>query len=317
MNKRILGVLTLSEEILCKKEVLGKTFNARIADINVDLHFPFYPSVTNNLSEEAMVGSNYCLVPPALGPKWKRGDEDLYWGRSILQPSGESCVKLLALSFECENAHINSYAEKIYNSITKWEHSFIDYLKLETKQSIHRDKNITRNPCGLELIADKYIPKHVEMTLFGYLHTTEKFASYENIFNAITFADSTKEFQPEYQMLLSSYKARRFDQNRPAIIDACSALEICLVNYIKTRCQELNLDSDLFLKIKFRSLGDRISLAQALDPNFPAGDYETKVVKPRNDIAHNREIYPSDSVTDELILCVEKCLTHYSDGKYY
>ena len=67
---------------------------------------------------------------------------------------------------------------------------------------------------------------------------------------------------------------------------------------------------------KYKSLGDRFDLINQLDTTFPPDDYQAKIVKPRNNLVHNRDIYPTNEITDQLITCIEKCLKHCFE-RYY
>ena len=142
-------------------------------------------------------------------------------------------------------------------------------------------------------------------------------ASEKNIKSAIKYANSEKDVFPEYQMLLSAYEARSNNQNRLAIVNASSAIELCLVGYLRKRCTELNYDTDWLLAHKFRSHGDRIRLAKNLDQLFPSDGFSESVVKPRNDIAHNRDISPADITTDALIDSAEITLEYFLGGRFY
>ncbi len=306
------GILTLSEELLCEEEVLGMSFDISISSIDAKLYFPLCPEIDDKKPE---IGIFNPLKAPLLASHIKRGSEKLIWGYPLQYPKCNSSVSLLALSVDCETEKNTEYAKIFYESISSWEMAFMDYIKIETKQGCFHDKNIQRNICNLELLADKYIPKTSSIELF--LTIPREFASKVQIEEAIRYANSSKELFTEYKMLLNAYAARRINQNRLAIVNACSALEICLVRYLEDKCKELKLDKRLFLDIKFRSLGDRIRLAQTFDTGFPKNDYDKLVVKPRNDLVHNRETDPTDDVTNKLITCVEDYLGYYFKGKYY
>lgn len=308
------GLLTLSNQILCKKEVLGRSFECEIAGVSTYMCFPIYPAVDD---ANPIIGICNPLRPPEIGATWKRDGEPISWGYPMNHPSGDSCVELVALSIDCGKEQIGDYAQTLYESIQKWEYAFLDYLKLETKQSTERDKNATRNTCHLELYEDEYIPAVRTGTIFLTIPKSNSFASEENIMNAIKYANSGKDFFLEYQMLLSAYEARNNNQNRLAIVNASSAIEICLVGYLRKRCSELNYDTDWLLEHKFRSLGDRIRLAKNLDPLFPSDGFSESVVKPRNDIAHNRDISPADITTDALITSAEITLEYFLGGRFY
>ena len=67
---------------------------------------------------------------------------------------------------------------------------------------------------------------------------------------------------------------------------------------------------------KYRSLGDRFNLVKKLDGSSPVFDCSSVIVRPRNDVAHNRDVYPTDECTDRLIEMVEKYLSHYNSSYY-
>lgn len=306
------GLLTLSNTILCKKEVLGKTYECEIDGIKAQIHFPQYPVIDES---NPIIGISNPLLPPEIGASWKRGEEPLSWGYPMNYPEGNSCVELLALSIECKKENVNENASKLYETIQTWEYAFIDYLKLETKQGIDRDKNIRRNSCILELMEDKYLPNNRPITLSLTIPTDDSFASETNIINAISFANSGKELMIEYQMLLSAYEARRTNQNRRAILDACAAMEITLLDQINQYCHSIGLSPEILTK-KYRYLGERIDLLKKIGGSIPNSDYKALVVDPRNAVMHNRDVYPSDETTEKLISCVEGFLNHFHDAYY-
>lgn len=313
MVKRIKGLLTLSEGILCKKEVLGQIYDAEIAGEKVKICFPKYPVVEEGV---AAVGSEYPLQPPEIGKTLRRGDKPLEWGRLLCYPSGDAVVELLALYADYEEKEDYNTAQNLYNNITKWEHAFIDYIILETKQNRYRDDNIKRESCDLDLLADKHIPNTRMPSITVHFFTEgDYYASNEQIYGAIQCASSGKEFLPEYQMLLSAYEARSNNRNRPTILDACAAIEITLGKQINDYCQSKGIDPDILLK-KYRYLSEKFELVKKIDDSFPEEDYKAIIVEPRNAVMHNKDVYPSDETTDKLIRCVEKYLEHFHVSYY-
>ncbi|MBQ6293766.1 MAG: hypothetical protein IJK77_07865 [Lachnospiraceae bacterium] len=308
----MIGLLTLSEQILCKKEVLGKAFECSIADEQVLIHFPLYPVIDDS---DSWFGVGTPLLPPKIEREWKKGAFSLSWGFPMSHPAGDSCVKMLAITTQCEKSYTNTCAQKLYASIERWELAFVDHIKLETKQNIERDQNIQRDTCKFELFEDNYIPEKKTIRIYAIIPSAKTFASEKNILNAIAFADSGKELLLEYQMLLSAYEARRQNQNRRAILDACSAMEITLVDEINQYCQSIGLPPEILIN-KYRYLGERIDLLKTLDNGFPNEDYKALVINPRNAVMHNKTVFPSDEVTDKLISCVEGFLGHFHPSFY-
>lgn len=308
------GLITCSDPILCKKEVLGEIFDTTIADIDVSIHFPRYPDFDKGTPK---VGFTEPLLSPQISNTWTRGGDPLRWGYPMRYPSGDSAVEMLALSVECEEAESPEKARILYKEINSWGKSFFNYLHLSTKQCMERDKNNeNKAQCWLILRGLECLPDAVTATLYVNVPTPDSFASKQHIIDALQFASSKKELHLEYQMLLSAYEARKECHNRQAIIDACSAVELCLENNISCRTKKLEMNPQFFLE-KFNSLGDKFDIIKQLDKTFPKKDHQKIIVKPRNDIAHNRDAYPSDEITDQLISCVEECLLHYFAGSYY
>lgn len=302
------GLLTLSEPVLCQKEVLGQSFECCIAGIRAQLFFPQYPPVENPLQ----IGHDNPLLPPS----WlKQSDTSITWGEPLQHPLGDSGVQTLALFVECDSALEEEYAKKLYTAIERWEFAFIDYLRLDTKQGIGRDKNTHRKACNLELHNKHYIPNNQMILFYFDIPCHDNFASKKSIKQAIKYADSGKEFSLEYQMLLASYDARKNRLNRLAILNACSAAELHLVNQIETFCKSKGLDSGILLN-KYRSLGERFDLVKKVNDSFPKIDYSVLIVHPRNSLMHNRDINPDDKTTDALITSVREYLEFYQVALY-
>ena len=308
----MIGLLTLSEQIMCKKEVLGKTFDCEFQGIQFQISFPQYPNV-GDPNKKTSIDSP--LLPPHNGIIFQKSEEPLSWGFPISYPAGESLVGLLVMSIECEKSLVTEYADKLYKSIETWDHSFIDYIKLETKQYTARNKNIRRNTCSLKLLDDRYIHNSKEMMIYIRIPDSNSFASEKTIQNAISFAGSDKELLLEYQMMLSAYEARQQNQNRRAILDACSAMELVLVNQIEQYCTSIGLHSNVLLE-KYRYLGDRIDLLEKIGIGFPKQKYKDLVITPRNMLMHNKSVYPTDETTDTLIDCVEAFLKYFHRTYY-
>lgn len=305
------GLISLSESILCKKEILGQVKDTTIAGVDVKIHFPQLPVFDEG---DPQIGINNPLLPPEIATTWKRGNEALFWGSPQNYPSGNSFVDLLAISVACKIDERTEIARALYEGIKAWVKSFADYLQLSSKQNTDRDKNIENESRGrLEILGLECIPGLVADTIFVTVPNTESFVSEAQVDEALQFAASGKELHLEYQMLLSSYRARKECQNRQAIIDACSAVELCLDAYLINNLQKLDLTPSEYDN---KSLGSKFDLVKSIDKLFPKEDQQALIVKPRNDIAHNREVNPSDRTTDALISCVERCLQHFFNGYY-
>lgn len=307
----IKGVLKLSNSILCNRDVLGRSFECEIDGIKASIHFPQFPIVDES---KPQIGISNPLLAPEIGKQFSDHGDPLFWGIPVSYPAGNSSVNRLVISVECEETQNKDRAKVLYESYEQWVYSFIIYLMLETKQNLERNRNKDEF-AFLQLVDDKYIPNMTPVNLCLNIPVNSSFASEVQIINAIHFANSGKELLFEYQMLLSAYCAIQENQNRRAIMDACVALEIFLVNQIKLTCQSKQTSSDTY-NVDNLSLGERIKLIRLLDQRFPNKDYDNLIVKPRNDLMHGRCIYPEDEKTINLVLCVEEILNFYHKSYY-
>lgn len=311
----MVGLLTFTKGILCKKEVLGETYPTQIAGIDVRISFPAAPD-TFDQDRSYPVGLSNPLLLPLRGKNLERGDEEVFWGCPMDYPDLNSEVECALVEIDCQEHECEAMAQRLYAAVEKWGDAVISYCQLCSKQGLYRDKNIQNASAKLELLsADGYIYNACRSHIYLRVSSDETVVSKQQLEQAMSFAASGKELRLEYQMLLSAYEARRKLQNRQAIIDACSAVELCLVDKIKDYCGTKDMEAEILLD-KYKSIGDRFRLVEKIDGNSIAVDYNNLIVKPRNDIAHNREVYPTDKTTDELISAVEQYLEHYHTGYY-
>lgn len=311
----LIGLLSIPGGLLCKKDVLGQQFFGTISDCKVSIMFP---SLADDSGKEIKdrVGMSNQLVAPANGTMLTLGGEKIFWGEPMTAPEMNSFVKYVTVQVDCNESDSNELAQKLYAAVQEWICSFKRFLQLLTQQQLERKSKVANLGNNLHLLFNgKYVENKQPQVLYVQLHADSDFASYEQIKQAIDYASSGKELFLEYQMLLSAYDARKQGKNRQAIIDACSAVEICLVNWISCYCNQKGIAPEV-LTDKYKSLGDRFNLVKKLDGSFPSLDFGNVIVKPRNDVAHNRNAFPANECTDKLIEMVEIYLAHYHASYY-
>lgn len=305
------GLLTFSKELLCRKEVLGETFDAIISGINVKMCFPCYP---NDTTQERCVGMENPLTSPKCKHNFTRGGNSLDWGAPMDYPAGNSIVKAVVFLIECEEEMIEENAKKLYAEIKYWGKKFIDYCDLCTKKATMDVFCTDVDTCMLELVHKKYIHTTREKRLEVNLIDKRMCLTKEHICKAIKFASSSEEILFEYQMLSSAYQFKNKKQYRQAIIDACSAVEICLNKQIEKYCLTIGLNSDVLFE-KYRSLGDKFNLIKKIDNSFNIQKPQDRIVKPRNSVVHKNE-FPDNKTTNELLNAVADCLELYNNDFY-
>lgn len=304
------GLLVLPQDMLCSAETLGNHFTTAIAQIPVDVYFPSF-----NDKRSPNIGTNNPLLPPSIGKAWKRSGKPLNWGYPVSYPKPDASVSLLAFSISCSQTEEREVAKKIYQDIDRWTDSFIHYCILETKQVLRQNRAISNCQTDLQLSGSEgRIPKSTIVTIEAYLYQDSQALTVNQIKGAMEFAASQQPMKIEYEMLLASYFAKMQDQNNHAIMDACSAVEICLNSVIQQFADKKGINLKI-LTSKYRTLGHKFDLLHLID-EVPPTIQTSKITKTRNRVAHNNGSIVSDDETDTLIREVEKCLRHYSPQYY-
>lgn len=303
------GTLILSQGIYCQCEVLGMITKAMIAGINVNVYFPQYSSKNSFTADE--VGNP--LLAPDIVRDLGGSDNKRKWGYICSFPNKDVYISQLALSFECAEAQVNENAQILYGAIDKWETAFLRYCILSRGYFSCSEIKAVKNTF-LELFGTSgYIPAVRTIKLSGFLVEHSSCMPPTLIEDAIAFASSGKDLLLEYQMMLAAYEAKAHGRNRQAIIDACSAIELCFVNKITAYCKAHNIPPDILLG-KYRSLGERLALIKKIDKSFCTEGIKENVIHARNNVAHNNNIFPSNEETVTLLKAVDSYLrTYYSD----
>lgn len=311
----ITGLITLSRPLLFQREVLGKEFSAVIGDTEVTICFPEYPTEQYQKSNR-ICGISSPLVPPSFAQSWKRGNKPLNWGFPRNYPDGNSQVEILAFRIPINEDSSKMPSFDINDAISKWIERFIQYCLICTKQASYRTVFDEANFSRVEFVDNKrLVSNNYAASISVTLYPVNSFASYEQTQSAVSFASGTKELHLEYQMILSAYEAKNHGQNRRVILDACSALELCLVNKIKEFCSSKGISEDILLD-KYRYLSDRFDLVKRINPSVVTDVSKKQIISLRNDVMHNKTLSPSNEETDALLVEVEKVLSNcYSE--YY
>lgn len=304
------GLLTLPQSIICNAEALGQCFTTTIGGKLVEIHFPHY-----NIERAPNIGISNPLHPPVIANTWKRGEEPLNWGYPVSYPQTDAVVSLFAFSITCPKSEEQETAQDIYCDIDRWTKAFIPYCILETKQGIHRSKITSNQEINLELLGSNgYISKSATTTICARLYEDREALTIKQIEDAMAFAASQQQLKIEYQMLLTSYFAKMNGQNNHAIMDACSAIEICLNNVIRQYAHTKGINLKI-LTSKYRTLGQKFKLLHWIN-EVPSTIRTSIITQIRNRVAHNDGTTISDGETDMLICEVEKCLAQYSPQYY-
>lgn len=301
---KLIGVLSIEGGLYCKKEILGKTFDAIIGGFVVKVFFP-------QLCEEngKKVGSDNPLSPPQHEQKLVVEK----WGCVLEYPSYNSIVEQVLIEIEVNDIE---HVQFVYDDVLRWTYAVIDFCELSTKRHYKLKSKFKVNNKNLKLFYNNdLVSDHLygEMTLS--FPNDSMYVDINQIENSFEYASSEKKLLLEYQMLLSSYEAVLNEEYRKAILDSCCAVEIVLTNLIEKFCIEKGIEKNILLD-KYRTLGEKFKLAIKIDKQFPKIDTKEKIVDVRNNMIHLKDIFPSEEETKTLIENVEVIIHHYSKEYY-
>ena len=315
--RKVLGILEFTESLYCAADSLGQTADISFAGIEGKLTLPSLPEWGGN--------ENNPLHKPLLGPEsaktWKRGETLIHWGSPTSYPTGTSTVELALLEFNLEPDSCDTDAQKIYDTFGVWLNLFENYVKLITKQGTRNRVSggdglgrlellFNDDSSGLKRISDN---SPTEITI--ETSDIDESLHWEQFREAAQLASQLLPPRLHYRMLLESYSALKNEDYRKAIIEAATALEICLTMRI---IEEFNTQSISFgekLLQKFRMLGGRFELVRLLEIDLPDKDYVALVMNPRNDVIH-RASFPDQKLANKVIKEVEELLHLFSPQLY-
>ena len=314
--RNVLGILEFTESLYCASDSMGKTANISFAGIEGKLTLPSLPEWGENEDDP--------LHKPLLGPEqartWKRGEKLIYWGSPTSYPTGTATVELALLEFAIELENFDVNTQKIYDSFRTWLGMFEDYVKLITKQGTRNRVSGGDGPGHLELLFCensklKHISNNSKTTISIEMSNDDESLHLDQYIEAAKLASQFLQPRLHYRMMLESYGARKRGDYRKAIIEAASALEVCLTMRIQ---QEFNTQGISFgerLLQKFRMLGGRFELVRLLEIDLPDKDYVSLVLNPRNDVIH-RASFPDKQSANHVITEVEELLYLFSPQLY-
>lgn len=144
----------------------------------------------------------------------------------------------------------------------------------------------------------------------------KNFISYDEMQKILNEIDTSKQLKLEYQLYLKSLIERNSENYRYALMEATTACELCATQEIQKRCNELGIDGRGLCNTYYRSLGDRFALLKQLGIAWATQDPNKEIVKPRNDLFHNRTITPTAGECHDVLKAVRKYLNAYIPEMY-
>lgn len=311
---QISGIIEFSSPLFCAKDSLGQSIDISIANNDAIFSLPSLPEWVENEPDPL----HKPLVPPMNAKNWKEGKKPIYWGSPDYYPTGESSVRKAFLECNIPSKIAQDVCQDIYQGFHEWLKLFENYVLLLTTQNTRCIIEGGEGPGSLILYDStesqlKPISKERPKPLIITHYDCDESLHLEQLIEACRLASLKLAPRPEYSILLEAYNARRNADFRKAIIEAATALEICLTSHISEEFKKRGITFGEKLLKKFRMLGGRFELIRLLDILLPDKDYETLILNPRNDVVH-QPIMPEKRIADQVITEVEQLLRAFSPG---
>lgn len=317
-EKLVYGLLELSPSLYCASEVLGKSFKIKIGGCDGDIILPSLP----DWKEETKEPWRLPLTPPLPAKKWKRGEKPIYWGDiTTYSPHKVSDiranVKHILLEFQVPQDGFEDTCQEIYQGFKGWIELFKKYIVLITTQGTRKGLIVSDGIEGFELLTKEKDDLHrippkknpTEIIIQSHKDTS---LHIDHIKKACFLASQQLQPRLEYEMLLEAYSARKDGDYRKAVIEAATALEICLTEGLLEEFEVKGAKTygELLLK-QYRTLGGRLKLVKLLNIEIPNKNYEELIVVPRNKLVHQAK-FPTHAEANQVVNSVEELLSKFS-----
>lgn len=305
--RKAVGVVKLPIGMYCDIDCL-RTYRANISGTQIKIHFPQYVKPEKRSLETGI------LIAPDVAKNLRENDKEFNWGRidhRSLKTTG-GVVQMIAI--ECKEDD----AQPLYETFNPWLDRFQDYSFLCNKQFCNVVNNTSSGGNRLAIVGkDGYIhpekPQTASMTL--HLMGEEAYLKSDHIQKAIEYASSGKNILPEYEIMQQAYEAEEKHLHKLSIINAASALELCILKQIDRYCSQHTIDTDILTR-KYKYLSELVDLESRIDDEFAQMKVELNenVCKARNGAVHFRtNVVLNREKALNCIESVEKALHYFYD----
>lgn len=290
--KDFFGIWVLDKPLYCKKEISGKYFHSRIANLNVIFHFPSCPDVYDTTGD---LCDTDILIPPY---NTKLFSKKLHWGKIQSWPESLFSVNTLLCSFKGEDSDI----QKIYTDFPRWKQKFNNLVLIDFGNYIQPEQspfnflengtiydgisfimqNSDKSKC--EIIENNRKIDSIQLPLVSEKHCYSNDKMQSLFYNA----GSSKELTLPYELLLAAYHAMIRHDFRSAVTLTGTALEQSILNKIQLYYDNNQLSSfenDKTMRC-YRTLGGKFKWLNDLGITIPVHNYQTKILDIRNPTTH-------------------------------
>lgn len=296
-----IGVITLEKPLYCTREVSGKSFKTKIADMDILVIFPSIPD-DYNPEKVDLVHGDLCVQGNFFKGK-------INWGMVHSWPTGIFSVNaVLCYFYGYEND-----VRRVYEKFPHWKEKLNKIFLIHSGNYIIPEQKIpalirgggVHDGIQIFNISDnstnQYINNYRTIPIKLHLATTEESVTSNMLKKIFAYAGSEKEIELAYELLVAAYQAEERLDFRSAVILGGSAVEKAILN----RMRKQYPSNRKFNKkeYSYKMLGGRFKWLEYENIHIPVSDYKTTIIDIRNDAAHKGKL-PSH---DETKLCLKNC----------
>ena len=232
-------------------------------------------------------------------------------------------VKQVVLVFRSDDDTIESTVNQLCDGINSWRYQLYERIQLLGKPVLSTldDGFFERSDraTGIELYDSQdysLVQTNGTFSITAHLDKIEDYLTRDDIEQILNTIDISKQLKPEYRLYLKALMEINAGHTRYAILEATTACELCITGVIRTHCEELGINGNALCQALFRSLGDRFDLLKYLGITLATPDPNKEIVKPRNDLFHNRTVTPALKDCNNVLNAIRKYLDLYIPGPY-
>lgn len=304
------GLLQFASPLIVRGDALGKKYLTRIGEHDVILYFPELPDkpLEGSFSELELL--------PATDCKLHSHDS---WGRlkgynSVEYKADSCCADVFQVYIECESSNSDGASADIFASLDEWRTLLEKNIYLEMKCVTNNLMPSTHLRNGIELfcitpVAKKYDPCS-STTIAAIIFEAETALTQEALVRLFEQVRCGLKVKLEYELLIQAYEERSKGNYRYSLVQALSAVEVCVGNRITMVCTEKNIDAKRLIGKK--SLGDKFEIVRALGIDWPTSNPNEEITKYRNDLFHMRLLSLTVQELNQIISKIEIYLRAYS-----
>ena len=319
----LLGIVYFQQPLPCRGDTLGNTYTAIINGVNVRVFFPELRIIEQDSGDKEPIIDKPVILQTHRVDNW---GSVFSYKMNHTEDSSLIGTWINQVVITCQIDDDNEFravVNKLSDGINTWRTQLYECSCLSSK-SFHVTKDMDYferqgKATGFDLYNQKDYSK-VKLqsfaTLHGVMYTAENCWAPEEIQQTLAKIDVSKHLKSEYNMYLNALIEQAKENTRYAIMEATTAVELCVTQKIQDRCIELGIDGKGLCDMFYRSLGDRFSLLEQLGVAVVTNDPKKEIVKPRNDLFHNRMLVPTMKECVSVLDAVRAYLNAYIPDMY-